>query len=164
MLRISKRVENLENKIRAVYKKHKADLPKIIGLGVVALYFYGLFINSVKNGIANFKGASHPLIEWSPVKNIFAVFTPVGLGVTFVIILFYFLLNKKGQSLISGYKTVKDKERGLEILPDGTHGTSGWLTKKEMAGRFDIGPVSQRMSNPNKGCRLVLRPLFHLEG
>ena len=32
-----------------------------------------------------------------------------------------------------------DKERGLEILPEGTHGTSGWMGKKEMENVLQIG-------------------------
>ena len=53
----------------------------------------------------------------------------------------YCLFTKKGYSLISGYKTIKDKERGLEILPEGTHGTSNWLSVKELGGVFDAGRI-----------------------
>ena len=133
MSRPSEWVASIESKLEAKYKKHRADLPKIIALAAAALYAYGMLINMIARG---------RFFEWSPFKNLFAVFSPVGLGISFLIALFYCLLTKKGQSLISGYKTIKDKVRGIDILPEGTHGTSGWLTKKQMSERFDIGPVS----------------------
>ena len=134
MLRISKLLEQLENKIETKFKKHKADIPKIIAMVILILYTYGMLINAVAKG---------EFMEWSPFKNIFAVFSPVGICVTFIIALFYCLLTKKGQSLISGYKTIKDKVRGIEILPEGTHGTSGWLAEKKMSERFDVGSVEE---------------------
>ena len=41
------------------------------------------------------------------------------------------LIAKKGYILVSGYKYIHDK-RGFDILPDATHGSSGFLTKKEL--------------------------------
>ena len=49
----------------------------------------------------------------------------------------------QSKPMISGYKTVKDKERGIELLPEGTHGTSGWMNKKEMAEVLDRGPLEE---------------------
>ena len=42
-------------------------------------------------------------------------------------------------SFITGYKTVMDKARGIEILPEGTHGTSGWMNKKEIGEVLETG-------------------------
>ena len=61
--------------------------------------------------------------------------------VTAFLVILYCLFHKKGYSLISGYKTVRDKERGIEILPEGTHGTSGWMSQKEMAGVLNLGSI-----------------------
>ena len=40
------------------------------------------------------------------------------------------LITKKGYLWFSGYKYIHDK-RGFDILPDGTHGTSGFMGRKE---------------------------------
>jgi len=40
----------------------------------------------------------------------------------------YCLFTKKGYSLLSGYKTITDKKIGIEILPEGTHGTANWIS------------------------------------
>lgn len=76
-----------------------------------------------------------------PFKNIGAVFTPYGLMITLFIVILYCLFTKKGYTFISGYKTVHDKERGIELLPEGTHGTSGWMNKKEVSEVLSIGSV-----------------------
>ena len=65
------------------------------------------------------------MFTWDPALNIRAVFTPYGLGITLGAVVLYCLFTKKGFGLLSGRKSVLDKERGLEILPEGTHGTSG---------------------------------------
>lgn len=78
---------------------------------------------------------------WDPVPNIRAVFTPHGLGITLGAAVLYCLFTQKGVSLLSGRKSVLDKERGLEILPEGTHGTSGWMDKKEIAKKLQVGSL-----------------------
>lgn len=87
------------------------------------------------------KGDAREPFTWDPVQNIRAVFTPYGLGITLGIVILYCLFTKKGLGLLSVRKPVLDKERGLEILPEGTHGTSGWMDKKEMAKYLQIGEL-----------------------
>lgn len=128
--------------------ENKAKLKKLVLFILGGLYVAGAIISSVSNGISNtFHGTELPLLELNPIKNIVAVFTPTGLGVIGFMAIMYCLFTKKGYTLISGYKTTIDKERGLEILPEGTHGTSAWLTPKELIaasaenGVFDAGKV-----------------------
>ena len=79
---------------------------------------------------------------FNPLKNFFVVFTPFGLGTTAVILLLICLITKKGYIWFSGYKYTHDP-RGFDILPDGTHGTSGFLTKKEMGEFLELGKASE---------------------
>lgn len=78
----------------------------------------------------------------NPFKNLFVVLTPFGLGVTAVILLLICLITKKGYSWFSGYHFTRDP-RGFDILPDGTHGTSGFATKKELAAYLELGSVKE---------------------
>ncbi len=87
------------------------------------------------------QGNTEPLFTWNPFQNIGAVFSPAGLMISLFIVILYCLFTKKGYSLISGYKTVRDKERGIEILPEGTHGTSGWMSRKEMTNVLKLGSI-----------------------
>lgn len=126
-----------------MWKKHKSRLPKIIGIALAGLYVYGMVVRSVTVGIQQvWSDSTEPLFSWNPFDNIGAVFTPQGLMITVFVIILYCLFTKKGYSLISGYKTVRDKERGIEILPEGTHGTSGWMSRKEMSGVLHTGGIS----------------------
>ena len=70
------------------------------------------------------------------------VFTPFGLGVTAVVVLLVCLITKKGYIWFSGYKYTHDP-RGFDILPDATHGSSGFLTKKEMGEFLELGDVTE---------------------
>ena len=109
-------------------------------------YFYGMFINSIRLGIASTFHRADAGVQsiWvaNPFKNLIAVFTPTGLAVTFFIVLMTCLVTKKGFLWFSGYKYKRDP-RGFDILPDGTHGTSGFLTEKEMRGFLEMGPVAK---------------------
>lgn len=137
-------MEKLERKIEEGYQKHKKDLPKIIGLGLVVLYFYGMLVHSVIVGIDStwHDGGGQSLFTWNPFVNIGSVFTPTGLGLGAFILIMYCLFTRKGYSLISGYKTTKDKERGIEILPEGTHGTSKWMTSKRLKEVLEVGQLT----------------------
>jgi len=127
--------------------KNKAKLIKLVLTILGVLYVIGAFINSIGHGISNtFKHTELPLLELNPIKNIIAVFTPTGLGVIGFIALMYCLFTKKGYSWLSGYKTIIDKERGIEILPEGTHGTSNWISAKELNGVFYKGRIEDTAS------------------
>lgn len=52
------------------------------------------------------------------------------------------LITKKGYSWFSGYHFTHDP-RGFDILPDGTHGTSGFATKKELAEHLELGSAQE---------------------
>lgn len=112
----------------------------------IGLYVYGLFINSIHNGIAATFGTDGdmlPLIEWNPFRNFAALFTPTGFGVTFFLLAMLVLLNKRGKpyQFLSGYRFTPDK-RGFDILPDGTHGTSGFMGRREMGRVLEYGKIS----------------------
>ena len=150
MPRLSKLIEKLEDrltsKIGSWYERHKSKLPVYIPLTLIGWYFYGMFLNSLRLGIdATFHTTGEEITSiwvWNPFKNLFAVFTPFGLGATAVIVLLICLITKKGYIWFSGYKYIRD-ERGFDILPDGTHGTSGFLTEKEMRQFLEMGSVRE---------------------
>ena len=108
-------------------------------------YFYGMLINSVRLGIDSTfhtPGTAEIKSIWvlDPVRNLLAVFTPTGLGVTFFCILMVCLVTKKGYNWLSGHKFQRDP-RGFDIVAEGTHGTGGWWTKRaEIKRLIDIGP------------------------
>lgn len=150
MPRLSKLLEKLEDRLSdrwgRWYGRHKAKLPLYIPLGLLGWYFYGMFLNSLKLGTASTFHTSGETVEsiWvlNPFKNLFVVLTPFGLGVTAVIVLLICLITKKGYIWFSGYKYTRDP-RGFDILPDGTHGTSGFLTEKEMGQFLELGKASE---------------------
>lgn len=121
---------------------------KTYGLLLVAgWYIYGMLVNSIILGISQTfpKAGSEPVDSiWviNPIRNLLAVFTPTGLGVSFFSILMICLITKKGYNWFSGYKFKRDS-RGFDILPDATHGTSGWMERKDMEKLMDIGPVEK---------------------
>ena len=136
---------------------------------IVGWYFYGMFLNSLRLGIAStFHQADEEIKSiWvlNPFKNWGAVFTGFGIVTTLVIVLIICLITKKGYIWFSGYKYTHDP-RGFDILPDGTHGTSGFLTEKEMREFLELSPAgksgghdprqSQKASG-RSGCLRALR-------
>ena len=151
MPRLSKLIEKaedrLERKLGSWYERHKAKLPAYGSFGLVGWYFYGMFINSIRLGIANtFHRADEDAKSiWvvNPFRNMFAIFTPAGIAVTFFIVLMTCLITKKGFLWFSGYKYKRDP-RGFDVLPDGTHGTSGFLTEREMREFLELGAGTGR--------------------
>ena len=142
MFRLSEKVKKIEDKINDFLSKNKSKLPTYIGLGLLILYCYGMVVRCIGVGVLNFRNATTE--EWftlNPFKNIGAIFTPYGMMITIFIVLMYCLFTKKGYQLLSGYKTVRDKERGIEILPEGTHGTSGWMNKNELSDVLEKGSL-----------------------
>jgi len=136
MPRISPLIEKWENKLSTKFRKHQRKLKNIWPFLLIGLYFYGVFINSIRLGTAKtFADPSAPPIEsiweWNPVLSIAAIFTPTGIGVTLFLVLMTCLITKKGYNWFSGYKFERDP-RGFDILPDGTHGTGGWIKEKQM--------------------------------
>ena len=103
-----------------------------------------MFVNSLRQGVAKTFNSTGEEIGsiWvlNPFKNFFAIFTPFGLGTTFVTVLLICLITKKGYIWFSGYKYTRDP-RGFDILPDGTHGSSGFLKESELAAFLETGSV-----------------------
>ena len=132
---IARLESRVENKVGRLLSRHRSRIKAYTLLAVVLWYFYGMFINSIRLGIsATFNAAGEDIGSiWivNPVKNFLAVFTSTGLSVTAASILLFCLMTKKGYKWFSGYKYSRDP-RGFDILSDGTHGTSGFMTPKEM--------------------------------
>ncbi len=105
-----------------------------------------MLLNSLKLGRESVFNTSGEEVEsiWvlNPFRNLFVVLTPFGLGVTAVILLLICLITKKGYIFFSGYKFIRDP-RGFDILPDATHGSSGFLTEQEMRGFLEVGPAAE---------------------
>ena len=146
MPRLSKLLEkledHLENKVGRWYARYKEKFPVYLPTGVIFLYFYGMFLNSIRLGIDQTfhdpEGKIESIWVFNPLKNIFAILTPTGLIATAVLALLFCLATKKGYLWFSGYKYKRDP-RGFDILPDGTHGTSGFLTEKELREFLELG-------------------------
>lgn len=108
---------------------------------LIGVYIYGICINSIINAMHNFtQGTNHSTVSLNPIKCYAAVFTPQGLGVLFFIFIMYVLLAGKWMYLITGVKITKD-ERNFNITNEGTHGTSGWMAKKDMPKVLNVGPA-----------------------
>ena len=128
------------------FARNKAKLPMRVPAVIVGWYFYGMFLNSLRLGITSTFHTGEDEIKsiWvlNPFKNWGAVFTGFGIVTTLVIILIICLITKKGYIWFSGYKYTHDP-RGFDILPDGTHGTSGFLTEKEMREFLELSPAGK---------------------
>ena len=99
---------------------------------LIGVYLYGIVINSIIGAMQNFTmGTAEKTLSLNPIKCFSAVFTPQGLGVLFFIFVMYVLIAGKWIDLITGVKITKD-ERNFYVTNEGTHGTSGWMSKKEM--------------------------------
>jgi len=138
--------DRLAEKLGPWFDRHKAKFPIYIPLGSVGWYFYGMFLSSLRLGTAATFHTTGEEVEsiwvFDPLRNWFVVLTPFGLGVTAVIVLLICLITKKGYIWFSGYKYIHDP-RGFDILPDATHGSSGFLTKKEMAEFLELGGAAE---------------------
>ena len=150
MPRLSKLLEKAEDqaisRFGGWYERHKEKFSFYIPTGLILWYVYGLFLNSLKLGIdQTFHDPNHTITTiwvWNPFRNLLVVLTPFGLVTTAVIALLACLMMKKGYSRFSGYKYTHDS-RGFDILPDATHGSSGFLTEKEMREFLELGTVRE---------------------
>ena len=148
MPRLSKLLEKLEDTVEARwgvwFQRHKKMLPIYIPVGLVCWYFYGMLLNSMRLGIdAVFHNTGQDVTAiwiFDPIRNWLAVFSGFGLKATAFFALMFSLVTKRGYLWFSGYKYTRDP-RGFDILPDGTHGSSGFLTKREMETFLEIGPI-----------------------
>jgi len=98
---------------------------------IFSIYLYGIIMNSFLTAIANFThGTDEPTFSLNPIKCIDAVFTPQSFGVLLFVFIMFALIRGDWLAFITGVKITKD-ERNFLITSEGTHGTSGWMTKKE---------------------------------
>lgn len=131
--------------------------PKILGIcrkikehfwfyffGMLAFtYLYGIVIRSFRTALSNFlNGTDENIFTLNPVKCFAAVFTPQGVGVIFFLFIMYALISGKWLHLITGVKITKD-ERNFFVSNEGSHGTSGWMTKKERVKILESGTADE---------------------
>ena len=148
MFRLSTQIAKLEDrwgkKLERYLEKYRGKWKLYLPLGLSAWYFYGMFINSIRLGNRAVFGPESESVTsiWvvNPFFNLLAVFTPTGLAVTLIGALLICLITKKGYIWFSGYKYIHDKRR-FDILPDGTHGTSGFMGRKEQRQIVLTGPI-----------------------
>lgn len=112
--------------------------------GVLAFtYLYGIVIRSFRMALSNFlNGTDENIFTLNPVKCFAAVFTPQGVGVIFFLFIMYALISGKWLHLITGVKITKD-ERNFFVSNEGSHGTSGWMTKKERVKILESGTADE---------------------
>ncbi len=148
MAKLSERIAKLEaraeRRFGRLLSRFKSKYKKFVPLVIIGWYFYGMLLNSIILGIrSTFGGEDEPIGSiWvaNPFRNFLAVFTPSGLAVTAACVLLFCLITKKGYIWFSGYKYKRDP-RGFDILPDATHGSSGFMTKKEMGKVLELRPL-----------------------
>lgn len=112
--------------------------------GVLAFtYLYGIVIRSFITALSNFlTGTDENIFTFNPVKCLAAVFTPQGVGVIFFLFIMCALISGKWLHLITGVKITKD-ERNFFVSNEGSHGTSGWMTKKERVKILESGTADE---------------------
>ena len=154
MFRLSEKLARLEDRISGrwgkkldkFFDRHKGKWKFYLPVALCVWYFYGMLINSIHLGIqSTFNATGEPVGSiWvaNPLRNLLAVFTPTGLAVTGVSFLLFCLITKKGYIWFSGYKFTRDK-RGFDIVAEGTHGTSGFMSKKEQQKILLTGPIDE---------------------
>ena len=125
--------------------KHKlADRQFLLSLLpalLIALYLAGLLIHAAYNGVRIMFSANtsaEPIWNWNPFVAISSVFSPFGIFLIAFVYGMVFLFSGRARELLAGEKTDKD-QRGFEILHDGLHGTSGWMTKEEQIHTLQVG-------------------------
>lgn len=154
MFRLSEKLARLEDRISGrwgkkldkFFDRHKGKWKFYLPVALCVWYFYGMLINSIHLGIqSTFNATGEPVGSiWvaNPLRNPLAVFTPTGLAVTGVSFLLFCLITKKGYIWFSGYKFTRDK-RGFDIVAEGTHGTSGFMSKKEQQKILLTGSIDE---------------------
>ena len=154
MFRLSEKLARLEDRISGrwgkkldkFFDRHKGKWKFYLPVALCVWYFYGMLINSIHLGIqSTFNATGEPVGSiWvaNPLRNLLAVFTPTGLAVTGVSFLLFCHITKKGYIWFSGYKFTRDK-RGFDIVAEGTHGTSGFMSKKEQQKILLTGSIDE---------------------
>ena len=151
MFRLSDKLARLEDRISGrwgkkldrFFDRRKGKWKFYIPLGLFCWYFYGMLINSVHLGIKSTFNANRRSgglhLGRQPIPQSAGRLYPHSLGVTQSAL--SFVSSPKGLHLVFRLQVIRDK-RGFDILPDGTHGTSGFMSKKEQEKILLTGPIS----------------------
>lgn len=138
--RIIKIIKTLYNeKVRRFVYKIKEHWVIYSAMTLMGLYLYGMVVASFIGALHNFAtNTDEKMFTLNPVKCLAAVFTPQGMGIAFFILIMYLLIKQDWLGYITGVKIKKD-ERNFYTVNEGTHGTSGWMDRKDMKKTFLIG-------------------------
>lgn len=110
---------------------------------LTAVYLYGIVVNSFTMAAGNFAhNTDTPMFTLNPLKCFAAVFSVYGLGIAFFVFVMYMLIKKDWLGYITGVKVKKD-ERNFYTVNEGTHGTSGWMDKKNIKSTFLVGDADK---------------------
>ena len=96
------------------------------------------FANINPFSLSSANTSEEPIWNWNPFVAISSVFSPFGIFLIAFVCGMVFLFSGRARELLAGEKTDKD-QRGFEILHDGLHGTSGWMTKEEQTHTLQVG-------------------------
>lgn len=138
--RIIKIIKTLYNeRVRRFVYKIKEHWVIYSAMTLTGLYLYGMVVASFRGALHNFvTNTNEKMFTLNPIKCLAAVFTPQGLGIAFFILIMYLLIKQDWLGYITGVKIKKD-ERNFYTVNEGTHGTSGWMDRKDMKKTFLIG-------------------------
>lgn len=127
------------NNIRHFLCKIKEHSLLYLSVFTVVMYLYGIIVSSFVNAMNNFvTNTDDRILTLNPIRCIASVFTPYGLGIALFVGIMYLLVKQDFVGYITGVKIKKD-ERNFYTVNEGTHGTSGWMSKKDMNKTFLIG-------------------------
>lgn len=119
------------DKVNSFVEKLKERFPYYCTVTLLCMYIYGMIVNAFISSHHNFLDKTNDsTISLNPITCIMAVFTPQALGIAFFVAIMYLLFSGKLLLFLNGEKVTKD-ERNFFVSSDGTHGTSGWMTKQE---------------------------------
>lgn len=153
-----RRLIRKNEKLYAIYGRIREHPWFYLAILLLILYVYGIIMNSILTASRSFQtGSVGKTLSLNPIKCFAAVFTPQALGVIFFVAVMYLLITGKFLPYLTGVKVTKD-ERNFYISNEGTHGTSGWMTKAErqkilMTGNADTlpCPILGKLKNTSYG-------------
>lgn len=120
-------LKKLAHKAGFLLRTYSARLLLILLSMPVILYLYGMLVNLLAG-----RG-----IVFLPIQNWSVVFTPTGIGLLMIgAVLLWIIRSPEG---LLDRKSLRDKERGFEILSEGVHGTSRWMDKRRIKRILDVG-------------------------
>lgn len=129
--------------IKRWYMKIKEHFWFYLICSLMAVYLYGAIVHSFISAMYNFTyGTSNDTFTLNPIKCFTAFFSSESLGIIFFMFIMYFLISGRWLHLLTGVKITKD-ERNFFVSSEGTHGTSGWMTKKDRDKILESGSADE---------------------